>query len=200
MAYDNRTLGRFQLVGIPAAPRGIPQVEVTFDIDANGIVNVSAKDLATGKEQKITITSSSGLSKEDVDKMVRQAQENADTDKKKKEEVEVKNRTDSLIYSTEKTLKENKDKIPADEISKIEEALSQTKKAFESGDVEQMKKRSEELMQASHKMAEIMYKQAQASGPKPGNGKGDGASSEGSKPKDSKGDDVIDAEFDDVKN
>ena len=112
MAYDNRTLGRFNLVGIPPAPRGVPQVEVTFDIDANGIVNVSAKDLGTGKEQKITITSSSGLNKDDVDKMVKEAESHAEEDKKKKEEIEVRNRADSMIYNTEKLLKENREKLP----------------------------------------------------------------------------------------
>jgi len=211
MSFDNRTLGRFQLVGIPSAPRGVPQIEVTFDIDANGIVNVSAKDMGTQKEQKITITSSSGLSKDEVDNMVKNAEQHADEDKKKKEEVEVKNRTDSLIYQTEKTLSENKDKIPADEVSNIEKALEETKKAFESGDVATMKTKSEELMKASHKMAEMMYKQAQAAnpqaGPQPGGpgpdaqqaspgGNGTGSGNGSAKPQ---GEDVIDAEFDDVK-
>jgi len=200
MAYNNRTLGRFQLVGLPSAPRGVPQIEVTFDIDANGIVNVSAKDLATKKEQKITITSSSGLSKEDVEKSVKDAEKFADEDKKKKEEVEVKNRTDTLIYSTEKTLNENKDKLPKDEVSVIEKALEETKNAYQSGNIEEMKTKSDELIKSSHKMAEMMYKQAQGAQQQPsngGNGKGE-AHTEQTKPKG--GDDVIDAEFDDVKN
>jgi molecular chaperone DnaK len=212
MAMDNRTLGRFQLVGIPSAPRGIPQIAVTFDIDANGIVNVGAKDLATSKEQKITITSSSGLSKEDVEKMVKQAQENSDQDKKKKEEVEIRNRTDTLIYTTEKTLSENKDKLPGDEVSRIEKALEETKKAYQSGNISEMKAKSEELMKVSHKMAEMMYKTAQEAysktqGPKegtqgsdPGNGKSSSSQGDATAAEGAKRDDVIDAEFDDVKN
>jgi len=206
MSFDNRTLGRFQLVGIPAAPRGLPQIEVTFDIDANGIVNVSAKDMATKKEQKITITSSSGLSKDEIDNMVKEAEKHSGEDKKKKEEIEVKNRTDSLIYQTEKTLTENKDKLPAEEVTKIESALSETKKAFEAGNVEDMKSKSDELMKVSHKMAEMMYKNASQAGPQQdgGNGNGNGNGSGSSNDQQDKtakgGDDVIDAEFDDVKN
>ena len=194
MAYDSRTLGRFNLVGIPPAPRGVPQIEVTFDIDANGIVNVSAKDLGTGKEQKITITSSSGLSKEDVDKMVKEAESNAEEDRKKKEEIEVRNRADSMIYNTEKLLKENKDKLPEPEAKNIETAIEACKKAVESGNRTEIETKLEELTRASHKLAEVLYKHTgsgagtstgtqEQQGPAPGNGAGD---------------EVIDAEYEDV--
>ncbi len=133
MARDNRTLGRFQLVGLPPAPRGVPQVEVTFDIDANGIVNVSAKDLGTGKEQKITITASSGLNKDDIDKMVKDAQSHADEDKKRREEIEVRNQADSLVYATEKVLKENRDKVSEADATAVEDALKATRDAIEKG-------------------------------------------------------------------
>lgn len=198
MAYDNRTLGRFNLVGIAPAPRGVPQVEVTFDIDANGIVNVSAKDLGTGKEQKITITSSSGLNKEDVDKMVRDAESHSEDDKKKKELIEVKNRADSMIYNTEKLLKENPDKLPEAEAKNIETAIEACKKAVEGGDKAEIETKLEELTKASHKLAEVLYKQTSSSGqagqqqeqqqtttPPPGPSGSDGG--------------VIDAEFEDVK-
>jgi molecular chaperone DnaK len=197
MSYDNRTLGRFNLVGIPPAPRGVPQVEVTFDIDANGIVNVSAKDLGTGKEQKITITSSSGLSKDDVDKMLKDAQSHAEDDKKKKEEIEVRNRADSMIYNTEKLLRENKDKLPEAESKNIETAIEACKKAVESNNREEIEKKLEELTRASHKLAEVLYKTAGSQGgpqqppPQP--------EPEAEQPsKDSAGDGVIDAEYEDV--
>lgn len=198
MAYDNRTLGRFNLVGIPPAPRGVPQVEVTFDIDANGIVNVSAKDLGTGREQKITISASSGLNKDDVDKMVKEAASHADEDRKKKEEIEVRNRADSMIYNTEKLLKENREKLPEAEAKNIETEIEATKKAVESGDRSEIEKKLDELTKASHKLAEILYKTAgagAAGGAQPGGGQqqetppqGDGGASEG----------VIDAEYEDV--
>jgi molecular chaperone DnaK len=162
MASANKTLGRFHLVGIPPAPRGIPQVEVTFDIDANGIVNVSAKDRATGKEQSITISGSTRLNKDDIDKMVADAQRHADEDKKSKEIAEAKNRADSLIYQTEKLIKDLGEKVPADQKSTIESAISVVKSALESGDTERINKASDELQQASYKLSEIMYQSAGA--------------------------------------
>jgi molecular chaperone DnaK len=193
MSHDNRTLGRFNLVGIPAAPRGVPQVEVTFDIDANGIVNVSAKDLGTGKEQKITITSSSGLSKDEVDKMLKDAESHSDDDRKKKEEIEIRNRADSMIYNTEKLLKENKEKLPEEEVKNIEAAIEACKKAVESGNRDEIQTKLDELTRASHKMAEAMYKNAgaqqQAQEP---------ASEQPPPPSGGSNDGVIDAEYEDV--
>ena len=145
MARDNRTLGRFQLIGLPPAPRGVPQVEVTFDIDANGIVHVSAKDLGTGKEQKITITASSGLNKDEIDKMVKDAQAHAAEDKKRREEIEVRNQADSLVYATEKVLKENKDKLSPDDVAAVESALQETKAAIENGNIDQIRQKMEAL-------------------------------------------------------
>ena len=165
MATDNKTLGRFELVGIPSAPRGVPQIEVTFDIDANGIVNVSAKDLGTGKEQSIRITASSGLSEEEIQQAVKEAEMHAEDDKKKRELVEAKNNADSLIYQTEKTLSEMGDKVDVGTKQTIEENVQGLKTAMEGDDVEAIKRASEELMQASHKVAEAMYQQAsQATG------------------------------------
>ena len=158
-AKDNRTLGKFHLVGIPPAPRGIPQIEVTFDIDANGILNVAAKDLGTNREQKITITSSSGLSKDEVERMKQEADTHADEDRQYKEQVEVKNRADSLVYSVEKTLKENREKVSADDAKNIEVAVEEAKKAIQEGKVEAINAAVERLTQASHKLAEAMYKQ-----------------------------------------
>ena len=169
MADQNRTLGRFDLVGIPAAPRGVPQIEVTFDIDANGIVHVSAKDTGTGKEQHIQITSSSGLSEEEINRMVKDAEANADADKKKREAVDARNEADSLVYQTEKTLKEAGDKVNAADKEKIQSACADLKKALEGDNVEEIKAKSEALKQASYKMAEEMYKaQAAAQGANPG--------------------------------
>ena len=162
MAEYNRTLGRFDLVGLPPAPRGVPQIEVTFDIDANGIVHVFAKDLGTGKEQKIRIESSSGLSKEEIERMTKDAQAHAEEDKKRKEQVEAKNRLDSLIYSTEKSLKDLEGKVSEDEKKKVEDALAKAKEALNSTDASVIKKAEEELTAASHKIAEEMYKQASA--------------------------------------
>ncbi len=197
MARDNRTLGKFHLVGIPPAPRGIPQVEVTFDIDANGIVNVSAKDLGTGKEQQITITASSGLSENEINNMVNDAESHSEDDKKKREAVEVRNQADSMIYQTEKLLNEHREKIPAGDISTIEDAVKQTKEAIESNDVDQMRTAIDNLTKASHKMAEVMY-QSQAGGqPGPGGPEaGPGAGPQPGAPK--QDDDVVDAEFEDV--
>ncbi|MFZ2950186.1 MAG: molecular chaperone DnaK [Desulfuromonadaceae bacterium] len=192
MARDNKTLGNFELSGIPAAPRGLPQIEVTFDIDANGIVHVSAKDLGTGKEQSISITASSGLSKEEIDKMVRDAEAHADEDKKKREAIEARNHADSMVYSTEKSLKEFGDKIDAVEKGNIENKLAELKKLMEGEDAEAIKKATDELAEASHKLAEAVY------------AKKEGAESEAAaaehadaaKPKDDK---VVDADFEEVK-
>jgi len=162
MARDNRTLGKFHLVGIPAAPRGVPQIEVTFDIDANGILNVSAKDLGTGKEQKITITASSGLSKDEVERMTKEAELHSDEDRRRKEEVEIKNRADQLIYGTEKMLKENRDKVSESDAKAIETALEDAKKAVQDDDTSKITAAVDRLTQASHKLAEAMYKQAGA--------------------------------------
>jgi len=162
MASDNKSLGRFELMGIMPAPRGVPQIEVTFDIDANGILNVSAKDKATGKEQSIRITGSSGLSEEEIDRMVKEAEMHAEEDKKKKELIDTKNRADSLVYSTEKSLKDFKDKISEDERKNIEEAIEKTKKTIESGTKEEIEKAMEELAKKSHKLAEEAYKKAQS--------------------------------------
>ena len=190
MARDNKTLGVFHLVGIPPAPRGVPQIEVTFDIDANGILNVFAKDLGTGKEQKITITASSGLSKDEIDRMVKDAQSHSDEDRKRREEIESRNRLDSLVYSSEKTFNENKAKMSPADVSSFEAALGDAKKALEAGGAENMNAAVERLQQASHKLAEAMYQGASASdaGSAP-----DGGSSSG--PASSKEEEVIDAEY-----
>src|SRR5690242_15524922 len=190
MARDNRTLGKFHLVGIPPAPRQMPQIEVTFDIDANGIVNVSAKDLGTGREQKITITSSSGLSKDDINKMVREAESHADEDKRKKEEIEARNRADSLVYQTEKMLNENRSKISDSDAKAVEAAIADTKKALEEGDTQRINKAADALTQASHRVAEAMYKGA-APGGQPGGASTDGGAAQSGQ----KQDDVIDAEY-----
>jgi len=197
MARDNRTLGRFHLVGIPLAPRGIPQIEVTFDIDANGILNVSAKDKGTGNEQRITITSSSGLAKDEVERMTKEGELHAQEDRQRRDEVEVKNRADSLVYSVEKTLKEHRDKISEGDAKNIESALEETKKALQEGDVSKISPVVDRLTAASHKLAEAMYKQAGAAqpGPTPEPSAEAGASSSASAESKSKTDgEVIDAE------
>ncbi|HOC29372.1 MAG TPA: Hsp70 family protein, partial [Treponemataceae bacterium] len=169
MASQNRTLGKFDLVGIPAAPRGVPQIEVTFDIDANGIVHVAAKDLGTGKEQKIRIESSSGLSESEVERMVKEAEANADADKREREKVDTRNEADSFIYTTEKSLKDLGDKVDAAEKAKVEETIAELKKVLDSGDVEEIKAKTENLKQVSYKIMEEVYKtqggQAGAAGP-----------------------------------
>ena len=193
MARDNRTLGRFHLVGIPAAPRGVPQIEVTFDIDANGIMNVSAKDLGTQKEQKITISGSSGLAEDEINRMVSEAETHSDEDQEYRKKVEAHNRLDQLIYSTEKTYEEHKESIGADEKGGIEGALEEAKKALEADELAAMEAAMERLTQASHKMAEAMY---QGSG---GNGGGDATAQDSQHAGGSSGDDeVIDAEYVDV--
>ncbi len=198
MAGQNRTLGKFHLTGIPMAPRGVPQIEVTFDIDANGILNVTAKDTATGKDQKITITSSSGLSKEEVERMAKEADAHSAEDKQKREEIETKNQLDSMVYQIEKMLKENGDKISGSERGDVENALADAKKAVESGDVHQMSAARDNLQKASHKLAEAMYKASAAqAGPAPGGEPGSGAAA-GANGKAKKDDGVIDAEYVDV--
>jgi molecular chaperone DnaK len=164
MAKDNRTLGRFHLVGIPPAPRGVPQVEVAFDIDANGILNVSAKDLGTNKEQKITISGSGGLKEDDINRMVHDAESHADEDKERRQKVEAHNRLDQLIYSTDKTFSEHKEKLAAEDRSSLEQALENAKKALESDEREAMEGAISELTEASHKLAEVMYQQAAPAG------------------------------------
>jgi molecular chaperone DnaK len=197
MAMDNKTLGRFELVGIPPAPRGIPQIEVTFDIDANGIVHVSAKDLGTGKEQSIKITASSGLSEEEIQKMVRDAEAHSEEDKKKRELAEARNNLDSLIYTTEKSLREYGDKIDASEKKAIEEAIEASKKAMESNEISTIKSASDNLTQTSHKLAEAMYAKAsqQARGPEAGTAQGQ-ESTAGTKEAE---EEVVDADFEEVK-
>ncbi len=194
MARDNRTLGKFHLVGIPPAPRGIPQIEVTFDIDANGIVNVSAKDLGTNKEQKITITASSGLAKDEIDRMTRDAQAHADEDKRKREDIEARNRLDSLVYQTEKMLKENRDKVADSDASALDSAISRAKQTLENSSAESSELNSavEELTRASHKLAEVMYQKTQAQSPPTGEGPSEGKTAE------KKEDEVIDAEYVDM--
>ena len=196
MAAGNKTLGRFELVGIPPAPRGIPQIEVTFDIDANGIVNVSAKDQATSKEQSIQITASSGLSKEEIDKLVKDAELHAEDDKKKKELVETRNAADSLIYSTEKSMKDLGDKVDTATKGKIDEIISRLKKAMEGDDKEEIKRLSEELTQSSHKLAEAMYQQASQKGEQQAEAEAEGAAQPGPSTPD---EDVVDADFEEVK-
>ena len=179
MASQNRTLGNFDLVGIPPAPRGVPQIEVTFDIDANGIVHVSAKDLGTGKEQHIRIESSSGLSEDEINRMVKEAEANAENDKKEREKVEVRNEADSMIYQTEKTLKEMGDKVNAADKQRIEEAVAALKKSLEGGDTADIKSKTEALQQAAYKIAEEMYKQQGAQAGAAGAGATGGAAESG---------------------
>jgi molecular chaperone DnaK len=198
MASDNKLLGQFDLVGIPPAPRGVPQVEVTFDIDANGIVHVGAKDLGTGKEQSIQITASSGLSKEEIDKMVKEASLHADEDKKKREVVDARNQLDGLVYQTEKTLAEHGAGLDAGARGGIESALGEAKQALESNDADRMKTAADALSRASHKLAEAMYanaNKAQAGGQP----SGDGAAPDGDGQQKPKDENVVEAEFEEVK-
>jgi len=198
MAADNKTLGRFRLEGIPPAPRGVPQIEVTFDIDANGIVHVGAKDLGTGKEQKIQITASTNLSKEEVERMVKEAERFAAEDRKRREEIEIRNQADSLIYSTEKSLKEVGDKLPADDRKATEDALEELKRVAKNGTADEVKKAVQRLQEASYKMAQVLYQRA-------GGPAGDGATAgaaagpQQNGPSHEAGDDVIDAEFKETK-
>ena len=189
LARDNRTLGKFQLVGIPSAPRGVPQIEVTFDIDANGIVNVSAKDRGTGKTQNITITASSGLSKDEVEKMVREAQSHADEDKARREEIEARNQADSLIYQTEKTIQENKEKLPEAEVAAATQAVEAAKKAVQEGGKDKIDAAVAELTKASHQLAEVLYKSTAGGG-----GAGGGPTTDSTAGAGPAADDVVDAE------
>ena len=192
MAADNKALGNFELVGIPPAPRGTPQIEVTFDIDANGIVSVSAKDKGTGKEQKIQIQASGGLSDEEIQKMVKEAETNKEADKKKRDSVDARNQADSLMFSTEKSLKEHGDKVSAEEKKAIEDGVVDLKKSLEKTDVEDIKKKTQNLVQVSMKLGEAVYKSQQKDQQK-------SADSKDSKSKDKDKDDVVDADFEDVK-
>ncbi|PXF58978.1 MAG: molecular chaperone DnaK [Deltaproteobacteria bacterium] len=199
MTSGNKTIGRFELVGIPPAPRGVPQIEVTFDIDANGILNVSAKDMATGKEQSIRIQASSGLSEEEIQKMTKDAELHAEEDKKQKEAAEIRNQADTLIYSTEKSLQELGDKVDTATKDQINDKIKDLRKAMEGTDLEAIKKAQDELMQASHKLAEMMYQQA-ADAQAGSEGGADAASGKGEKGGKGGGDDdVVDADFEEVK-
>jgi molecular chaperone DnaK len=196
MAANNKTLGRFELVGIPPAPRGVPQIEVTFDIDANGIVNVSAKDKATGKEQSIQITASSGLTKEEIDRLVRDAESHVEDDRKKRELVEARNHADTLIYSTERSIKELGEKVDAGTKSKVAEAIQKLRTAMEGENKDEIQRLSEELTNASHKLAEAMYQQAsQADAQKTGEAGAAGGGAGSAKAEE----DVVDADFEEVK-
>ncbi len=202
MAADNKSIGRFELVGIPPAPRGVPQIEVTFDIDANGILNVSAKDLATGKEQSIRIQASSGLSEEEIKRMEEEAKLHAEEDRKKRELVEARNQADSLIYTTEKSLKELGDKVDSATRDEINQKIEALKKAMEGEDVDAIKRAQEELMQASHKIAEMLYQQTQAGAGATGAAGAAGGAGGGQAAGEGKGggeDDVVDADFEEVK-
>jgi molecular chaperone DnaK len=195
LAAQNRTLGKFQLTGIPPSPRGVPQIDVTFDIDANGILNVTAKDMATGKDQKITITSSSGLSKEDVERMAKEASAHSAEDKTKREEIEAKNQLDSLVYNVEKMLRENGDKISGSERGEVENAVADARKALDSNDKHTMDQAREKLTQASHKLAEQMYKAAQPQSARGRGGPGPVPEPDGHAKKD---EGIVDAEYVDV--
>ena len=192
MASDNKSLGTFRLDGIPSAPRGVPQIEVTFDIDANGIVNVSAKDKGTGKEQKIQIQASGGLSDEEIEKMVKDAESNKEADKKKRESVDVRNQADTLIHSTEKNLKEHGSKVSDSEKKAIEDASNQLKECLKSENIDEIKNKTETLVQASMKLGEAIYKSQQNK--KPDSDKDDGNDDKGKKE-----DNVVDADFEEVK-
>jgi molecular chaperone DnaK len=197
MARDNRTLGRFHLVGIPPAQRGVPQVEVTFDIDANGILHVSARDQGTGKEQAITITASTGLTKDEIDRMVKESEANAAEDARRREEIELRNKLDSDVYATEKLLSENRDKLGNTEIETVEAALKEAKSALEEGQAERIKAATDQLQKASFRLGELMYQRTQsAQGPTDGEGPNPEPSSGGQ----ARGgrDDVVDAEFEET--
>lgn len=198
MAGDNKTLGRFELVGIPPAPRGVPQVEVTFDIDGNGIVHVSAKDLGTGKEQSIKITASSGLSEDEIEQMIKDAEVHAEDDKRKRESVESRNQLDSLVYATEKSLAELSGKLGAEERAAVETALEDAKKALEGDDMAAMKAAQEALTTASHKLSEEMYKRAASENADAGAAESNGSAANGASSSDA-AEDVVDADFEEVK-
>jgi len=194
LARDNRTLGRFNLGGLPPAPRGVPQIEVTFDIDANGMVNVSARDTATGKEQKITITASSGLSKDEVDRMMREAESHAEDDKKRREEIETRNRADQAVYGAEKMLLDMGEKLPADDKTAVQTAVDALKAAVSGNDVAAMSKAMDQLTQVQHKAAEALYKQGASASPGPGDDAASGGGEDSSTSGGGEQGDVIDAE------
>jgi molecular chaperone DnaK len=196
MAPDNKTIGRFELSDIPMAPRGVPQIEVSFDLDANGILHVSAKDLGTGKEQSIRITASSGLSKEDIEKMTKDAELHAAEDHKRRELVDTRNSADSMIHATEKSLKELGDKVDAETKGNVEKEIEKVKAAAAGDDIDVLKSAIEALTTASHKLAEIMYAQASKPGAGDGAHAAGGGTGGGAAPKD---DDVVDADFEEVK-
>jgi molecular chaperone DnaK len=197
MASDNRTLGRFQLTEIPPAPRGIPQVEVTFDIDSNGIVHVSAKDLGTGREQKITITSSSGLSKEEIDKMQKEAEAHASEDKEKREKIEAKNEADAMVYSAEKMVADNKDKVGPDQIKEVEAKIADMRKAIEKDDLAEIKAKKDILQKSIHEVSTKLYQAQGQQNSKPGTSGGEDKKSTGKKEKDGK---VVDTDYEETKN
>jgi len=200
LARDNRTLGRFQLVGLPSAPRGVPQVEVAFDIDANGIVNVTAKDMATGQEQKITISNSSGLSKDDVDRMVKEAQSHAAEDQGRRDLIDARNQADSLAYSAEKTIADNREKLPVGDLSKVEAAIAEVRRVVQSDDLAAIKKATDVLQAASHKMAEELYKGSQGSQGAQGSQSAQGSEgSHGAPGSNVKDAEVVDAEYAETK-
>jgi molecular chaperone DnaK len=195
MARDNRTLGRFHLDGLPPAPRGVPQIEVTFDIDANGILNVSARDKATSKQQNITITASSGLSKDEIDRMKKEAEAHAAEDARQREGIEIRNLADSVVYSTEKLLREQGDKVDAADKQATEAALGELREALKGDDLDRIKRAQEATVQASHKLSEAMYREAQAKAqPGPGGPAEPGPTGGTTPPKG----DVVDAEFEDL--
>ncbi len=201
MTSGNKTIGRFELVGIPSASRGVPQIEVTFDIDANGILNVSAKDMATNKEQSIRIEASSGLSEEEIKKMVKDSELHAEEDKKQRELVDARNQADTMIYSTEKSLQDLGDKVDSATRDQINEKIQGLKKAMEGTDIQAITNAQNELMQASHKLAEMMYQQASAdAGGQAGDAQAGGAAgTSGAGGKGAGDDDVVDADFEEVK-
>ena len=192
MAADNKVLGNFELVGIAPAPRGVPQIEVTFDIDANGIVNVSAKDKGTGKEQKIQIQASGGLSEDEINKMVKDAESNKEADKKKRESVDARNQADTLLHSTEKNLKEHGSKVSEADKKAIEDSSANLRNALKGTDIEEVKKKTQDLVQSSMKLGEAIYKSQQSA--KPGDTPKDDTKQEGKKD-----DNVVDADFEEVK-
>jgi molecular chaperone DnaK len=197
MARDNRTLGRFHLVGIPPAPRGVPQIEVTFDIDANGILHVSARDQGTGKEQAITITASTGLTKDEIDRMVKESEAHAAEDTRRREEIELRNKLDADVYATEKLLNENRDKIGSAEIESVEAALKEAKSALEEGQAERIKAATDQLQKASFRLGELMYQRTQ-SAQTPGDGEAQNAGTNSGGQARGGRDDVVDAEFEET--
>jgi molecular chaperone DnaK len=194
MARDNRTLGRFHLVGLPPAPRGVPQIEVAFDIDANGIVNVTAKDMATGKEQKITISGSSGLAKDEVDRMVKDAQSHAAEDEAKREVIDARNQADALAYQVERTVNESRDKAPVGVLSTVEAAIAEVRKATEADNLQAIKSATEALQRASHGLAEHLYKSASG-----GPGQGSTGGAQGGQASGVRDAEVVDAEYAETK-